>query len=97
MAPERYKAMKSVNRFLHDWRVDAKVLKLQPHVELGCRIEYRITATWDKSDELINLAIMAAEEAADYINIRVSYNSIYTNPGRLDFDVSGHVLKELGF
>lgn len=89
--------MKRVDRFLHDWRVDVEVKKLQPHVCFDGRIEYRITATWDKSDELINLAIMAAEEAADYINIRVSYNSIYTNPGRLDFDVSGHVLKELGF
>lgn len=88
--------MKRVDRFLHDWRVDVEVKKLQPHVCFDSRIEYRIMATWEGSQEVTELAKMAIAESYEYVNIEVSSKSIYPDAGRIDFNVSEVVLKSLG-
>ena len=89
--------MKQVYRFLHDWRVDVEVKELPPHVDLDRNIGYRLIATWQKNDEVIELAKKALAEAAKYHNIEVGCKKLYFETGRIDLNVSGIVLKELGF
>ena len=89
--------MKQVYRFLHDWRVDVEVKELPPHVDIDRNIGYRLIATWQKNDEVIELAKKALAEAAKYNNIEATCRKLYFETGRIDFNVSGVVLKELGF
>lgn len=82
---------------MHDWRVDVEVKELTPHVDLDRNISYRLIATWQKNDEVIELAKKALTEAAKYRNIEATCIKLYFETGRVDFNVSGFVLKELGF